>query len=118
MKKNNHIVFVDDEEQLAQFDPAQHLEIDPALASRTYNRPRLSTLQKYDGVISRVTKASAKQKKLELEKIQAKRNLLNAVIMNMEAKKTLLTTPRDKIAREQTTDSGIKIVKLKPERKK
>lgn len=41
---NQHVVFVDDEEEAEQFDPAQHFDTVPELLDRSYNRPRLSQL--------------------------------------------------------------------------
>ncbi|KAI8384878.1 small-subunit processome [Radiomyces spectabilis] len=45
-RKNNHIVFVDNEEQVRKFDPAKHLETLPELVHRKFNRPRVETLRK------------------------------------------------------------------------
>ncbi|KAL0090992.1 small-subunit processome [Phycomyces blakesleeanus] len=45
-KKTNHIVFVDSEKQVKQFDPAKHLDTFPELVNRKFNRPRIDTLRK------------------------------------------------------------------------
>jgi U3 small nucleolar RNA-associated protein 11 len=41
---NQHVVFVDDEEEAERFDPARHFDTAPELLDRSYNRPRLSQL--------------------------------------------------------------------------
>ena len=41
---NKHVVFVDDEEEAQQFDPARHFDTAPELLDRSYNRPRLEQL--------------------------------------------------------------------------
>ena len=44
--QNKHTIFVDDAEEVANFEPAAYFETAPELADRAYNRPRLSTLAK------------------------------------------------------------------------
>ena len=41
---NQHVVFVDGEEEAQAFDPARHFDTAPELLDRSYNRPRLAQL--------------------------------------------------------------------------
>ena len=41
---NTHTVFVDDEAALETFDAAQYFDTDPALVTRSFNRPRAADL--------------------------------------------------------------------------
>uniref|UniRef100_A0A7E4VHU0 U3 small nucleolar RNA-associated protein 11 n=1 Tax=Panagrellus redivivus TaxID=6233 RepID=A0A7E4VHU0_PANRE len=44
--QNSHIVFVDDEEEARNFDPAEYFNTDPALLGRSYNRLPKDALNK------------------------------------------------------------------------
>lgn len=41
-----HKIFLDSEEEVAAFDPAQHFQTTPELVHRTHNRPRVQDLEK------------------------------------------------------------------------
>ncbi|KAK9764669.1 hypothetical protein K7432_007656 [Basidiobolus ranarum] len=43
-KPTNHVIFVDDEEEVKNFDVAKHFDTLPELMNRKFNRPRLNTL--------------------------------------------------------------------------
>ena len=44
--KNSHTFFVDNEKEVAAFDPVKQFDTHPSLIGRTYNRPKLDTLKK------------------------------------------------------------------------
>lgn len=44
--QNKHIIFVDSEKDVKNFDAAKHFNTHPSLVGRTYNRPTLDMLQK------------------------------------------------------------------------
>jgi U3 small nucleolar RNA-associated protein 11 len=43
---NNHTIYKDTEEEVEEFDAAEHFDTVPELAQRAYNRPRKETLKK------------------------------------------------------------------------
>lgn len=45
---NKHTVFVDDDQQLQSFDPAEHFDTPAELLARAYNRPRKDALKTMD----------------------------------------------------------------------
>ena len=47
-KPSNHTVFFDEDEEAAQFDPAEHFDTPAELLGRTHNRPRRSQLAAAD----------------------------------------------------------------------
>lgn len=42
---NKHTIFLDSTKDAREFDPAKHFDTVPELASRTFNRPRVATLE-------------------------------------------------------------------------
>ncbi|KAF9325146.1 UTP11-like, U3 small nucleolar ribonucleoprotein [Podila minutissima] len=66
-KPKNHIVFVDNEEEVKKFDPAKHFDTAPELVHRKFNRPRTSQLKK-DLTISHLEKADIKAATKERER--------------------------------------------------
>ncbi|XP_031553658.1 probable U3 small nucleolar RNA-associated protein 11 [Actinia tenebrosa] len=63
---NQHIIFVDNKKEARAFDAAKHFDTLPELVSRTYNRPKLDTLQ-HEPVC-------AKEDKKTLKKLAKRRN--------------------------------------------
>ena len=59
-----HKIFLDSEEEVANFDPAQHFQTTPELVHRKHNRPRVGDLEKIaeqggdDSALSSVSKAT------------------------------------------------------------
>jgi len=44
-RTNKHTVFVDSMEEAVQFDPVKYFDTVPELVDRSFNRPRIETLQ-------------------------------------------------------------------------
>ena len=44
-QRNTHTFFVDNEQELAEFDPVKQFGTHPSLLGRTYNRPKLDNLK-------------------------------------------------------------------------
>uniref|UniRef100_A0A1Z5KUS8 U3 small nucleolar RNA-associated protein 11 n=1 Tax=Ornithodoros moubata TaxID=6938 RepID=A0A1Z5KUS8_ORNMO len=111
--KNKHIFFVDSKEEAKDFDFAKRLGTHPAMLDRTYNRPRLETLQdKHLGDVSDdVLEESRKEMKKsyqELSKRIARERELAVVGAKMEMKKRLLDRkhPPVKKVKEGTKESA------------
>ncbi|KAI8969840.1 small-subunit processome [Pilobolus umbonatus] len=64
--KSNHIVFVDNEEQVRKFSPAKHLDTLPELVHRKFNRPTTKSLTEAD-VLATITGRELKDIKKERE---------------------------------------------------
>jgi U3 small nucleolar RNA-associated protein 11 len=62
---NQHIVFVDEEEEAETFDPARHFDTAPELLERAYNRPRLQQLTDAAAVSGGGGEAAAATSRLE-----------------------------------------------------
>ncbi|CAD5110869.1 DgyrCDS234 [Dimorphilus gyrociliatus] len=45
-KPNKHIVFVDSKTEEREFDPVKYFDTHPSLVDRSFNRPKMSTLEK------------------------------------------------------------------------
>merc|ERR1712065_67561 len=48
VKPKSHIVFVDSDEDIEEFDAAEYFDTDPALVGRFYNRPRKCDLEEME----------------------------------------------------------------------
>ncbi|XP_067131045.1 probable U3 small nucleolar RNA-associated protein 11 [Centruroides vittatus] len=92
---NKHVFFVDMKKEVKNFDIASRLDTHPSLLNRTYNRPRLKTLQEMklsdvdDESLEIILKQRRKQYD-ELEKRIHRENELSILSQKMAMKKLLL----------------------------
>ena len=87
---SKHIVFVDDEEQLSNFDAASYFNTAEELVGRKYNRPKLTQLKKFEFEKPRNSNVSEKMKKYqELQGRLARRQKLAVMESKMQQKKNL-----------------------------
>eukprot|EP00545_Synedropsis_sp_CCMP1620_P000086 CAMPEP_0119019438 /NCGR_PEP_ID=MMETSP1176-20130426/21819_1 /TAXON_ID=265551 /ORGANISM="Synedropsis recta cf, Strain CCMP1620" /LENGTH=257 /DNA_ID=CAMNT_0006973629 /DNA_START=55 /DNA_END=825 /DNA_ORIENTATION=+ len=68
-KKRKHTVFVDRSEQADEFDVAEHFDTVPALAGRTFNRPRREDLEKQILVGAEATTKERKSQKKTAQRL-------------------------------------------------
>ncbi|KAK3815282.1 MAG: small-subunit processome [Benniella sp.] len=66
-KPKNHIVFVDNEDEVKNFDVAKHFDTAPELIHRKFNRPRMEQL-KQEQTVSHLSKAEIKAAAKERER--------------------------------------------------
>jgi len=112
-QKNSHVVFVDTKTQVREFDAAKHLNTDPSLVGRVYNRPRLDTLSGQavkgntsDTAIAECTAEKARRY-AQLSKRIEREKQLHIIAQKMETKKQLLDkTCKKKKVKEETVDSA------------
>ncbi|CAO3649024.1 unnamed protein product [Cunninghamella blakesleeana] len=127
VKRNKHIVFVDNDEQSKKFNLVKHLDTAPELVNRKFNRPRLETLQKAlkdDSVINNnLTKQDIKQMKREREmkykelQSRKKREIgLSKAERELDIQKALRSKgDKKKVGVDKL---GLAVYKWKPERKR
>jgi len=122
--RNKHIFFLDDDEEMKNFDLAKKLDTHPALLSRRTNRPKLSAIKnmKLPELDDRsITKLEQKKRMgyKELEKRVDRERELTVVQQKLEMRKALKD---QKIRKPKLVKSGSKdaapIYKWKFERKR
>ncbi|KAF9165090.1 UTP11-like, U3 small nucleolar ribonucleoprotein [Actinomortierella ambigua] len=118
----NHIVFVDNEEELKTFDAAKHFDTAPELVHRKFNRPRKDQLKK-ELVLSSLEKAEIKkaakerEKKLsELAQRMKREETMSKLEQEMTLRKNLMLKGRKK--KIGVDKDGLVKYKWKADRKK
>ncbi|XP_057323364.1 probable U3 small nucleolar RNA-associated protein 11 [Microplitis mediator] len=121
---NNHIFFVDDDEEAKNFDVAKRLETHPALLSRKTNRPKLSALKKAKlPELDEATIAKIEQQKhmayTELRKRIDRETGLTIVQQKLEMRRALKdrTLDKPKVVKQGSKTSA-PVYKWKLQRKK
>ena len=101
----SHVIFVDDEESAAAFDPAEHFDTAPELVGRAYNRPRKADLatREFDGP-TRQDKDSRKRFKKamkaraaayeELHSRMKRADKIEDAVLHVEHKKNMMSKGR------------------------
>ncbi|XP_014296020.1 probable U3 small nucleolar RNA-associated protein 11 [Microplitis demolitor] len=121
---NNHIFFVDDDEEAKNFDVAKRLETHPALLSRKTNRPKLSALKKVKlPELDEATIAKVEQQKhmayTELRKRIERETGLTIVQQKLEMRRALKDRTLDKPkVIKQGSKTSAPVYKWKLQRKK
>ncbi|XP_064473434.1 probable U3 small nucleolar RNA-associated protein 11 [Ornithodoros turicata] len=122
--KNKHTFFVDSKKEAKNFDFAKRLETHPAMLDRTYNRPRIETLQeKHLGEVSddvlKEARREMKKSYHELTKRIGREKELAVVEAKMEMKKRLLDRKQPPIKKvKDGTKVSAPIYLWKKERKR
>jgi len=120
-KKSNHTIFVDDEEEVKNFDAAKHFNTYPELLSRKFNRPtkeiiKSAKLNIDDNInVEKLVKARSKNIRELSSRIQREKNL-TSVQNEMDIQKALMGKGRRR--KVGTDKNGLPIYKWKQERKK
>ncbi|KAF9415543.1 UTP11-like, U3 small nucleolar ribonucleoprotein [Entomortierella beljakovae] len=121
-KPKNHIVFVDDEEQVKKFDAAKHFDTAPELVHRKFNRPRKEQLKK-EFAISNVDKsdikATAKERQRALTELASRmerEETMSKLEQEMSLRKNLMLKGRKK--KIGVDKDGLAKYKWKADRKK
>jgi len=127
--KNSHTFFVDNEKEVAAFDPVKQFDTHPSLIGRTYNRPKLDTLKKDSKMskylssdlesVENIQKSQHKAYK-ELNQRIARERQLGILQEKMQAKKMLNNKKGEKpisVIKEETKETA-PIFKWSNERKK
>lgn len=124
----SHIVFVDTEEEVQQFDAASHFDTQEELLNRTFNRPRNDQLTK-PIVVSRtgtesLVKAAKRTQSLtkkaydELQKREGRSRQLQQVTNHLERQKATMSSGRR--VKTKQRDNGVTktVYRWKAERKR
>eukprot|EP00833_Pecoramyces_ruminatium_P002813 jgi/Orpsp1_1/1176845/evm.model.c7180000059228.1 len=119
--KAKHTIFVEDEEEAKNFDPAKHFNTYPELLSRKFNRPtkeiiKSAKLNIDDNVnVEKLVKAKSKNIRELSSRIQREKNL-TSVQNEMDIQKALMGKGRRR--KVGTDKNGLPVYKWKQERKK
>ncbi|KAG0370621.1 small-subunit processome [Gamsiella multidivaricata] len=100
-KPKNHVVFVDNEEEVKTFDPAKHFDTAPELVYRKFNRPRTEQLKK-DLTVSHLEKADIKAAAKERERA------LTELASRMEREETMAKLEQEMALRKNLMLKGRK----------
>ncbi|KAJ2081199.1 hypothetical protein H4R24_002530 [Coemansia sp. RSA 988] len=116
-----HTVFVDSEEEVRKFRPAEHFNTLPEFVGRKYNRPNVDALE--SGDIARPTGSVLKKAtKARVERLQELKDRLEREeqLQRAESEMLLRRSLKEKGAREKVGKDrlGLAIYKWKAERKK
>ncbi|KAF9361565.1 UTP11-like, U3 small nucleolar ribonucleoprotein [Mortierella sp. AD094] len=121
-KPKNHIVFVDNEEEVKTFDPAKHFDTAPELVHRKFNRPRTSQLKKELAISSidkSEIKAAAKERQRALTELASRmerEETMSKLEQEMTLRKNLMLKGRKK--KIGVDKDGLAKYKWKADRKK
>ncbi|KAL6058157.1 UTP11-like, U3 small nucleolar ribonucleoprotein [Balamuthia mandrillaris] len=125
--KNKHTVFVDSEQEAAEFSPEKYFNTLPELVDRSFNRPTKEQLEKEELVIS-ANKGEAHSKKLSKEKKRQYKELeqrllrieaIDQLIAEVQLQRNLMGKGKRKRVSEENKEEGKPAVyKWKRERKK
>lgn len=123
---NQHVVFVDDEEEAQLFDPARHFDTAPELLDRSYNRPRLAQLanaQAVSGGAAAATAVARLEKKRagsyrELLQRQQRQQKLGSLAQQMAYDKQLTGKGRKRKLRPEEAGGQSDVFRWKAERKR
>ncbi|KAI1319443.1 UTP11-like, U3 small nucleolar ribonucleoprotein [Mortierella claussenii] len=121
-KPKNHIVFVDNEEEVKTFDPAKHFDTAPELIHRKFNRPRTEQLKK-EMAVSHLQKAeikaAAKERQRSLKELASRmerEETISKLEQEMTLRKNLMLKGRKK--KIGVDKDGLVKYKWKADRKK
>lgn len=123
---NKHVVFVDDEEEAQQFDPARHFDTAPELLDRSYNRPRLEQLadaratsagEAAAAAVARIEKKRAGAYR-ELMQRQQRQEKLGGLARKMAYDKEVMGKGRKRKLRPEEAGGQAGVFRWKAERKK
>jgi len=122
--QNSHIVFVDTKKQVEKFDAATYLDTHPSLLSRTYNRPKLSTLKKQKILgatdiesMKEMSKERSRQY-TELNKRIERERTLNVISQKLEMKRLLLDKKSLRKKMSDETPNSAAVYRWVPQRKR
>ncbi|KAF9581872.1 UTP11-like, U3 small nucleolar ribonucleoprotein [Lunasporangiospora selenospora] len=121
-KPKNHVVFVDNEEQVKKFDAAKHFDTAPDLINRKFNRPRTSQLKQdlgFTEVDKAETKALAKERIRTMSEYNSRMNreeTMSKLEQEMALRKNLQLKGRKR--KTGVDKDGLAIYKWKADRKK
>ncbi|KAG0007950.1 UTP11-like, U3 small nucleolar ribonucleoprotein [Entomortierella chlamydospora] len=121
-KPKNHIVFVDNEEEVKKFDPAKHFDTAPELVHRKFNRPRTSQLKKElitSNIDKSEIKAAAKERQRALTELASRmerEETMSKLEQEMTLRKNLMLKGRKK--KIGVDKDGLAKYKWKADRKK
>jgi U3 small nucleolar RNA-associated protein 11 len=59
--ENKHVIFVENEEEVEEFDPVEYFDTIPEALDRTYNRPKVSALKTDSLIVNSVDNDTLKQ---------------------------------------------------------
>ncbi|KAI8876003.1 U3 small nucleolar RNA-associated protein 11 [Backusella circina FSU 941] len=120
--KSNHIVFVDNEDQVKRFSPAKHLDTLPELVNRKFNRPTIKQLRKAN-IIAPENNHDLKEIKKERERAYkelASRMKREEQLQKAEKELDIQKALREKGRKKKVgvDEYGLSVYKWKAERKK
>merc|ERR1712226_144997 len=108
MKQCQHIVFVDNEKDIDNFDAASYFKTDEKLVSRTFNRPKVNQLKKLKFDATTPASVSERMKSYrELDNRMARKKKLSVMGSKMQQKKNLCDSYNRPIAKlaSETADA-------------
>ncbi|ORX89944.1 U3 small nucleolar RNA-associated protein 11 [Basidiobolus meristosporus CBS 931.73] len=118
--KSNHLIFVDDDEQVEKFDAAKHFDTLPELMNRKYNRPKMSTLMtdmpNENPLEDKKIRKARENKYKELSSRMDREEKLSRLEQEFNTQKALMTKGRRK--KVGVDGNGLSVYKWKPDRKK
>jgi len=101
-RENKHVIFVEDEKQAEEFDPAEYFDTLPELVGQAHNRPRVDQLQEGSVLtnaeslkISEIEKEHLKQLQ-ELEARLERQEKIKKIVNKLELHKKLMGKGRRK----------------------
>lgn len=122
-QNNKHTFFLNTKKEVEEFDLAKHLNTDPALVDRVYNRPTIETLQKetIKGATGpEVLKELAIQRKHQYtvlkQRIEREKKMF-VIVQKIQTRKDLADKVNKVKVKNETVNSPA-IYKFKPQRKR
>ncbi|CAO3669490.1 unnamed protein product [Umbelopsis vinacea] len=122
-KKSNHVVFVDTEEDVKKFSPANYLNTLPELVNRKFNRPTVETLKK--NVIAHAPDTAGDDKELKKARQMKYKELASRIKREQELAKAERELEiqramggKGKKRKVGTDENGLPVYKWKADRKK
>jgi len=122
-KTSNHVVFVDNEEEVKKFSPAKHLNTLPELVNRKFNRPTIDTLKK--SVIAYSPDSAADDKEIQKARQMKYKELASRIKREQELAKAereleiqRAMGAKGKKKKVGTDENGLPVYKWKADRKK
>jgi U3 small nucleolar RNA-associated protein 11 len=123
--KRRHVVFVDEEEQVASFDAAHHFDTPKELLERSYNRPTHAQLADPAAVMGggnaeTLRKAERRRAASYKEFLQRRerQEALQGAAQKMEYDKAIMGGGRRRKLRPEETGGATRVFKWKAERKR
>jgi U3 small nucleolar RNA-associated protein 11 len=125
-EQRRHVVFVDEEEDVRQFDPVQHFDTPAELLDRSYNRPTRAQLENAAAVTGGAAAASrvarAEKRKLatykELLQRTARQEALGVASQQVEYEKNVMGKGRKRKLTPQGAAGKKGVFRWKNERKR